>query len=87
MSAVGFRTSVGAGEQLIHGGRTYVFERWSDGGARLHEITIPDQATTLVAVYRDPTPPVPVAGAVAADDTAAPKSVSTGRSECTTFAG
>jgi glucose/arabinose dehydrogenase len=59
VSAVGFRTTIGAGEELIHEGRTYVFDRWSDGGARLHGIVVPDGATTLVAVYRDPNPPAP----------------------------
>jgi hypothetical protein len=58
-SAVGFRTTVSAGELLEAGGHSYAFERWSDGGARLHDVTIPGQAMTLVAFYRDLSQPAP----------------------------
>jgi glucose/arabinose dehydrogenase len=73
LSAVGFRTTVAAAERLDHAGRTYVFERWSDGGARLHDIAIPGNATTLVAIYRDPSPLAPVAGGTVARDTEGPR--------------
>ena len=67
-SAVGFRTTVAASELLEAGGHSYAFERWSDGGARLHDVTIPGQATTLVAFYRDLSQPAPVAAGGARDN-------------------
>jgi hypothetical protein len=66
-SAVGFRTSIAADELLQAGGRSYAFERWSDGGARLHDVAIPGQALTLVAFYRDLGQPIPVAAGGARD--------------------
>jgi PKD repeat protein len=60
-AAVGFRTSVSAPAALEHGGRQFVFDRWSDGGARLHDLIIPPQATTLTAAYRPVAAP-PAAG-------------------------
>jgi glucose/arabinose dehydrogenase/PKD repeat protein len=55
-SAVGFVTSVSAEERFGADGRTYAFARWSDGGARLHELEVPDSGMKLVAIYHDVTP-------------------------------
>jgi glucose/arabinose dehydrogenase len=55
-SAIGFETSVSATEQFVQGGRTWEFQSWSDGGARVHNVTIPATATTLTATYEDVTP-------------------------------
>jgi PKD repeat protein/glucose/arabinose dehydrogenase len=52
-SAIGFETSVSAQETYTRLGVTWLFERWSDGDARLHDITIPSTATTLTAHYRE----------------------------------
>jgi hypothetical protein len=61
-SAVGFVTSVSAQQQFSSGGNTYVFRSWSDGGSRLHNITIPAGVTTLTAVYDGPPPPSGASG-------------------------
>jgi PKD repeat protein/glucose/arabinose dehydrogenase len=50
-AAVGFRTTVIAAPSYSAGGVTYGFDRWSDGGARQHEITVPAEDTTLTAHY------------------------------------
>jgi PKD repeat protein len=55
-AAVGFKTDVSAEQQFTQGGHTFEFDGWSDGGARIHNVTIPDTATTLTANYRDITP-------------------------------
>jgi hypothetical protein len=52
-STINFITTVTAPEEHVVGARTYRFERWSDGGARSHDISIPPSDTTLTAVYRD----------------------------------
>lgn len=59
-TAVGLRTTVSAPQELTFGGQRYVFSSWSDGGARSHQITVPDAPSTLVAryVHRDPPPPL-----------------------------
>ncbi|HYI36343.1 MAG TPA: PKD domain-containing protein [Thermoleophilaceae bacterium] len=64
-SAVGFKTAVGAAERFSSGGKTYVFDRWSDGGARSHAVTVPATALNLTAVYREESTPAPT-GLVAA---------------------
>lgn len=51
-AAVGYRTTVSAPAELHHNGVVYVFDSWSDGGARLHNITVPGGETTLTAGYR-----------------------------------
>ena len=40
-----------AGPQLVNGVRHF-FDRWSDGGVKLHAILMPDVATTLIAYFR-----------------------------------
>ena len=55
-AAIGFETSVSAAQQFTQAGHTWVFDNWSDGGARLHNLTVPASATTLTATYRDTTP-------------------------------
>ena len=52
-SAVGYRTSISAADSFVKSGRRWVFDHWSDGGARLHDITVPASAVTYTAVYRD----------------------------------
>ena len=54
-SAIGFRTTISAGQAFTRDGRLYVFERWSDGGAQAHEIVVPAVDSTLVAHYREAT--------------------------------
>jgi glucose/arabinose dehydrogenase/PKD repeat protein len=56
-SAVGFRTTISAAEEFSSGGRTFRFESWSDGGDRLHEVTIPDEDLSLTARYVELEPP------------------------------
>jgi glucose/arabinose dehydrogenase/PKD repeat protein len=50
-AAIGFRTTVSAAEGFTSDGRPFVFDGWSDGGARSHELTVPAAATTLTARY------------------------------------
>jgi glucose/arabinose dehydrogenase len=51
-AAIGYRTTISAAERFVAGGQEWIFERWSDGGARLHDVTIPASAATLTAHYR-----------------------------------
>ena len=51
LSAAGFRTSISAAEQFDVGGRSYRFVGWSNGGARLHDVVIPDCDATIQARY------------------------------------
>jgi hypothetical protein len=55
-AAIGFNTSISAGNQFQSGGRLWSFDHWSDNGAQLHDITIPASAFTLTAVYKDAGP-------------------------------
>ena len=52
-TAVGYRTTVSAAWRFARAGRLYAFVRWSDGGARVHDVTIPARATRLVALYHE----------------------------------
>lgn len=56
-AAIGFETSVSAAATVERDGRTYDFVGWSDGGARAHQLTVPDSPLTLDAEYRDREPP------------------------------
>jgi glucose/arabinose dehydrogenase/PKD repeat protein len=67
-SAIGFKTSISAADSFSSGGRAYQFSGWSDGGARLHDITVPGAPTTLTAVYSE----VGAAGSVGAIATGPP---------------
>jgi hypothetical protein len=51
-AAIGYRTTISAAERFVAGGREWIFERWSDGGARLHDVTVPAITATLTAHYR-----------------------------------
>jgi glucose/arabinose dehydrogenase/PKD repeat protein len=79
-AAVGYRTTISAAGSFVAGGREWIFERWSDGGARLHDVTVPASAATITAHYRgvgdvpgNPPPgaslPTPPAGGAARDVT------------------
>ena len=60
--AIGFETTVVAEESFSAGGRAYQFQSWSDGPTtRLRNVTVPGGPSTLVARYRDVTPPAPAA--------------------------
>ena len=50
-AAVGFKTTIEAAPSFVSGGKSYAFERWSDGGAAKHAITVPAADTTLQATY------------------------------------
>ena len=41
------------------------FVRWSDGGARIHDITVGDTPQTLTATYESSEPPTPACGGLA----------------------
>jgi glucose/arabinose dehydrogenase/PKD repeat protein len=49
--AIGFDTTVSAEAGFTVGGVAYAFDRWSDGGARSHDIRVPAADTTLHAYY------------------------------------
>jgi hypothetical protein len=57
-AAVGFETSISAAGQFAAGGSTNAFNSWSDGGAQLHNLTIPAADTTLTATYSGSGSPV-----------------------------
>jgi hypothetical protein len=79
-AASGYRTTISAPASFTREATTYHFERWSDGGARAHDIVVPDDDAELTAVYRsaalDDLPPVgsapPAAAAPAATAPAVP---------------
>jgi glucose/arabinose dehydrogenase len=48
----GGTVSVGAPETAVVAGRTYRFVAWSDGGARTHDLTVPDGTATYTAEFR-----------------------------------
>jgi glucose/arabinose dehydrogenase len=50
-TAIGFHPTVSGPAELVSDGRRFVFDHWSDGGDRLHEVVIPDADLTLTAVY------------------------------------
>ena len=52
-AAVGFRTTISAADRFVSGGREYVFDHWSDGGARQHDVVVPAGDGTVTAHYRD----------------------------------
>jgi glucose/arabinose dehydrogenase len=52
-SAIGLQTSISADAKFSGGGKNWYFSGWSDGGARLHQVEIPAQPTTLTATYRE----------------------------------
>src|SRR4051794_23928958 len=70
-ATINYLTSVAAGDSFSAAdGKRYVFDSWPDGGARLHDITIPSTATTLTANYKvAPTQQIPgLVGAWGFDD-------------------
>jgi glucose/arabinose dehydrogenase/PKD repeat protein len=52
-AAIGFQASISAADRFTQGGKSYEFVSWSDGGARVHTVTIPAANTTLTATYRE----------------------------------
>lgn len=53
----GSTVTVSAPTPQAGGGRVYLFNRWSDGGAQTHVITAPVTPTTYTATYVPPRPP------------------------------
>jgi glucose/arabinose dehydrogenase len=51
LEAIGFRTIVSAPDVLARDGCVHRFDGWSDGGAQVHEFTVPDAAAALSAIY------------------------------------
>jgi hypothetical protein len=52
-SVEGMSRAIGATTPQILGGRTFVFDSWSDGGAATHSITTPAADTTFTASFRE----------------------------------
>ena len=50
-SGIGFFTQISAAASFVKDGTAYTFDDWSDGGAALHNVTIPATDTTLTATY------------------------------------
>ena len=50
-SAIGLRTSISAAARFTQAGTNYWFDSWDDDGARLHQVEIPDHASTVTARY------------------------------------
>ncbi|MEJ7818421.1 MAG: PKD domain-containing protein, partial [Thermoleophilaceae bacterium] len=56
-TAVGFKTELSAAPSFVKDGRTYVFQRWSDGGPRARpSLLVPPGGIDLTASYSDATP-------------------------------
>jgi glucose/arabinose dehydrogenase len=82
--AIGFRTTVGAAPTFARDGKVYEWTGWSDGGARVHEVTVGEDAVDLVATYRETGevvgpgprgPPAPPGGPAPPRDTSSKVSV------------
>jgi len=76
-AAIGFNTTVAAPAVLQRGDARFAFARWSDGGARLHNLVIPERDATLTAYYdpvptAGPAPSEPAPGALAGPGASAP---------------
>lgn len=54
-SAVGFDAAVSTARTFQRSDKTYVFERWSDGGELQHTVRIPAEPSRITAVYREQT--------------------------------
>ncbi|MFP5362537.1 MAG: discoidin domain-containing protein [Thermoleophilia bacterium] len=52
-SAIGYRTTISAALTYDRLGTQYLFDHWSNGGARTQTITIPDSPSAVTAVYRE----------------------------------
>ena len=53
-TAIGFRTSLSAAATFVRDGRTFYFDRWSDGGARTRNgVAVPPEGLDLRAYYRE----------------------------------
>jgi glucose/arabinose dehydrogenase len=58
-SVVGVVRALGVVPPQVKDGRTYVFDRWSDGGAETHDVSTPTTDTRYTAMFRatvDPSP-------------------------------
>jgi glucose/arabinose dehydrogenase len=51
-AAVGFHASMAAADSFDSSGVTYVFDHWSDGGARQHDFVVGASDVTYTATYR-----------------------------------
>jgi hypothetical protein len=58
-TAIGYQATVRAPDTYESDGQTYQFVSWSDGGARVHDITAPPANFTLTATYQAPLAPPP----------------------------
>ncbi len=58
-AAVGFHAPLSAASQFTAGGVIYTLSSWSDGGAGVHEVTIPAHDLHLTATYTGPPAPLP----------------------------
>ncbi|MFC7229663.1 Ig-like domain-containing protein [Salinirubellus salinus] len=50
-TAINFTHTIEAPETQCVDGTEYAFQSWSDGGARVHDITVPETDTTYTATY------------------------------------
>jgi PKD repeat protein len=51
-TTIGFQTSLGVPESFQQNGQIFNFTGWSDGGARVHDYTVPPQGGTLTATFQ-----------------------------------
>ncbi len=52
-TTIGYDTTVSAAERFTVGSRNFVFDSWSDGGERSHEVRVACPSTPLRASYRE----------------------------------
>ena len=51
-TTIGFQTSLSVPESFQQNGQIFNFASWSDGGARVHDYTVPPQGGTLTATFQ-----------------------------------
>jgi PKD repeat protein len=59
-TAIGFQTTLSVPASFEHNGQTFEFVGWSDGGARVHDYTVPPGGGTVTATFQGPGLPSPI---------------------------
>lgn len=83
-STIGLVTTISATQNFNQGGSPFEFESWSDGGARIHDLVVPDHDVALTAKYRSlsgPPPPPPVDSTPASLSFSAKQGLTKGRKQ------
>ena len=59
-TTIGYRTTLSVPASFEQNGQIFNFASWSDGGARVHDFTVPPQGGTRTATFQGPTQASPI---------------------------